>query len=418
VVAHSIRLLIASLIWLGFSVASAEGPRKAMLERSHLSGDWGGLRTRLLERGLVPFASYTTGFWSNLRGGLDPGVRYEGFADWGLDADLETLIGWRGGGFHIDWQSYHGGQPSERLVGPFFLNTVSGLEAEESIRFYEIFLEQRAFGDRLRAKAGQLALDEDFMISEHAQLFRNAIFGEFVTSAISATVAVYPLAAPGVYVEVEPVSGWWMRMGAATGDPGDDERDNYGFDWSFSSSGGATIFSEIVTHQRPFGLSGSFTAGVATQTGDINNFENGDESDGVNIFYAMIDQTVYEASSGSDERGFELGVFLRGAVPAQSDRTALDWQINGGLELRQPIPGRQEDSLGLGFAYIDFAQDYLRSVRASGLRAKSPELLFELTYRAQVTGWLSLQPDLQYFVDPHIGRRDALAVGLSAVIEL
>jgi hypothetical protein len=35
-----------------------------------------------------------------------------------------------------------------------------------------------------------------------------------------------------------------------------------------------------------------------------------------------------------------------------------------------------------------------------------------------VTGWLTLQPDVQLFFDPQRGRRDALAIGLRAVIEL
>ena len=40
-------------------------------EREQLTGDWAGLRTRLEERGIEPWAEYTTGFWSNLDGGFD-----------------------------------------------------------------------------------------------------------------------------------------------------------------------------------------------------------------------------------------------------------------------------------------------------------------------------------------------------------
>ena len=41
-----------------------EDPLKG--EDRRATGDWGGLRSSLNERGLTPFASYTTGFWSNL----------------------------------------------------------------------------------------------------------------------------------------------------------------------------------------------------------------------------------------------------------------------------------------------------------------------------------------------------------------
>lgn len=44
--------------------------------------------------------------------------------------------------------------------------------------------------------------------------------------------------------------------------------------------------------------------------------------------------------------------------------------------------------------------------------------VLEVTYRFQATGWLTLQPNLQLFFDPHFSRRDATVIGLRAVIEL
>ncbi len=66
----------------------------------------------------------------------------------------------------------------------------------------------------------------------------------------------------------------------------------------------------------------------------------------------------------------------------------------------------------------DFASDYLSSQRASGQNVTGDETVVELTYRAAITSWLSLQPDLQFFFDPHFGRRDAVVVGLRAVVDL
>ncbi len=45
------------------------------------------------------------------------------------------------------------------------------------------------------------------------------------------------------------------------------------------------------------------------------------------------------------------------------------------------------------------------------------ESVLELTYRFQVTGWLPLQSDVQFFFDPHFSRRDATVIGRRAVIE-
>ena len=413
---RSIRF--ALLLGCLLPLASPADARETWVDRPHGIGNGSGTRPALGARGIVPHALYTSGVWSNVRGGLHSGTRYEGFADWGIDADLDKLVGWQAARFYIDWHSYHGGQPSEDLVGAFLATAVSELEAERSFRFYQIYLEQRFLEGRLLAKAGQLALDEDFMVSVSTQVFRNAAFGDFISNSETASAAVYPLAAPGLYLEAQPLSGWRLRLGVYSGDPGEDEKDNIGFDWSISSHAGATIFGEIETAQSPFGLTGSYSLGAMIQTGSVDNFEAGGQSDGVYVLYAMIDQTLMEIGRAKSATRSKLSGFLRILLPTQRDRTAIDWHLNGGLVLDGPIPGRDEDAAALGFSFQEFSHDYLNRVRGGGLRVTSSELMLELTYRARITGWLTLQPDLQYFVDPHFGRSDALVLGLSVVIDL
>jgi porin len=102
----------------------------------------------------------------------------------------------------------------------------------------------------------------------------------------------------------------------------------------------------------------------------------------------------------------------------QEDRSVAHWYVDFGLKLKRPFPGRDEDVLSLGFAYLSFSDDYVDFVRASGDDVSGRASVLELSYRFQVTGWLTLQPDLQFFFDPHFSRRDATVIGLRAVIEL
>ena len=250
------------------------------------------------------------------------------------------------------------------------------------------------------------------------QVFRNAVYGEYISSTLGVPTAVYPVAAPGVYLEAAPWPWLEMRVGVYAGDPGNDERDNYGFDWRVSGNAGATIAGEVATHPRLFGVPGTLAFGVLGHTGDTQNFDRGGESDGTHVLYGMLEQTLIEIGDLDEEPETSLGLFFRFAIPMQDDRVVVDWQINGGLELRGPIPGRAEDSAGIGFAYLDFAKDYLEQTRSGGNRVAGSELSLELTYRAPLTPWLSIQPDFQYFVDPHFGRSDALAFGFSLTIDL
>ncbi len=61
---------------------------------------------------------------------------------------------------------------------------------------------------------------------------------------------------------------------------------------------------------------------------------------------------------------------------------------------------------------------YVASLREQRENVSRRESVLELTYRFQVTGWLTVQSDVQFFFDMHFSRRDATVIGRRAVIEL
>ena len=82
------RLLLLGILLAGPALAeeSTEPPAaKSWLERPFVTGDWGGARSWLADRGFAPYGVYTAGVWSNVRGGLEKGTRYEGYAHWGFE---------------------------------------------------------------------------------------------------------------------------------------------------------------------------------------------------------------------------------------------------------------------------------------------------------------------------------------------
>ncbi len=401
--------------WLALGVAAAapaEPPSEpGWLDRPYLTGDWSGHRTRLAERGIVPGARYTTGFWSNLDGGRDTGTRYEGFGEWWLDVDLETLVGWKGAGFHIDWYSYHGGKPSEALVGLFATQTVSGWEAEDSVRFYEIFLRQEWGDGRFLLEVGQLAADTDFFLSENAADLLNGTFG-FLGLGRD-TSPFYPTAAPGVYLRARTADERWeLGAGVYVGDPGEDTRGNYGFDWSFED--GADFLGELRAYRSPFGLPGSYAVGFLGTTGEEEDLGTGRSEEGNIGPYALIDQLLLEKTPTRPG----LGVFLRSYGAPWHSRSLVSWYVDAGFRLTRPFPGRDEDVFSVGVAYLRLTDEFVDSRRAEGEDVKRSQAVLELTYRFQAAGWLTLQPNLQLVFDPTFGREDATVIGLRGVIEL
>jgi porin len=79
--------------------------------------------------------------------------------------------------------------------------------------------------------------------------------------------------------------------------------------------------------------------------------------------------------------------------------------VNGGLVYRGPFASRPRDRAAFGVVYGEFSNELARSQRAarragSAVGIQSYELVLELTYRFQVTGWLRMQPDVQYIINP------------------
>ena len=78
--------------------APPPGPEaQGWAQGSFLTGDWGGLRTRLGEDGLAPYAIYTTEGFGTLVGGIGTGLDWTSQLEFGLDADAGKLAGLAGG---------------------------------------------------------------------------------------------------------------------------------------------------------------------------------------------------------------------------------------------------------------------------------------------------------------------------------
>ena len=82
-------------------------------------GDWGGLSSKLVDRGVAFFGSYDAEVWGNTKGGLESGTVYTGLLDFGLKLDLEKAEGWPGASLSTTWLLLSGKNASNDLVGNF-----------------------------------------------------------------------------------------------------------------------------------------------------------------------------------------------------------------------------------------------------------------------------------------------------------
>ena len=403
------------------------GPRP-LLQRPLLLGDLGDTRNQLLYRfGLAISPTYVGEVQGNPTGGVARGVTYDGVLNVAVDLDLERLT--RGLTpdltLHANALWLHGQGLSTRKVGDF--SNVSNVAGYNGVRLQELWLEQAFWRRRASLRAGLLAADAEFFVSAYGSLFVNGTFGAF--SFLGANVPnppVYPLAAPGLRLAVQPTSKFLFQAGIWTGDSGAQDDDNkHGTAFRFRSRDGALILSEahFLLNQSPGdrGLVGTYQLGAFVHAGTFTTFESQSRTDlgtgktmraGNNYgVYGILDQQLLRGG------GRSVGLFVR-AGSSPDDRSFVDWYVDGGFNFTGFVPGRVRDVAGVGVARSSVSGRFSDAQRAAGGASFSGETVLEVTYKAVLAPWWTVQPDFQYVFNPsgQRGSRDAAVLGVRSAV--
>jgi porin len=397
------------------SIATSLGP----------AGDPGGSRSALEKAGVVYSLTYIGEVLGNVSGGMRRGSIYEGRLDLQVDADLQKLAGWEGATIHAQAFQIHGHGLSRYYLGN--LMTASGIEALPSTRLFELWLEQSFADGKAALRAGQLAADTEFLTSQYGGLFVNATFGwpAITGTNLPSGGPAYPLATPGARLKLAPVEGFTLLAAVFNGDPagpgpGDPQRDNrHGLEFRTKDPAFAIAEAQLAYNQGKdaAGLPGTVKVGAWRHLGrfDDQRFDPFGMSladpagsglaarlRGNGGAYAVVDQMLYRVPGTADQG---LAAFARvSANPA--DRNLIDFYADGGFTWKGLIPGREDDTFGVGFGYARISRDAraldVDAISFTGvpMPVRSSEALIEVTYQAQVVPGWTVQPDFQYVFRP------------------
>jgi len=437
------------------TVAALSLKTQSLWEREYAIGDWGGQRTLLSDRGVLFNFTYVADVLSVVSGGIKRGTFYNGFLDLGTDIDFEKLVGWKGTHFHVNGFYPHGENGSGNYVGD--IGTFSNIEAYDTYRLYELWVEQELFDGRFSLRAGQITFDSEFAVLDaYGGLFVQSGFGAPEAFSANLPLPVFPNAVPGLRARFAPVKGLSLQAAVFDGNvaPGltpdhspdaapSTEFNRHGTDWALRPDEGALLVGEIsyrfnqATEEEASatrttadsrrlaaggrgvpqrGLAGSYEAGFLYHTdafADIYDVTLLDLHSSLApavardrgadyAIYVNIEQEIWR-EPGTEMQG--LGVFGHVAWMPQ-DRNFVAFSIEGGLHYLGAIPGRDKDALGLGVAYIGISNQVAAAVRdtnhrdQTSLRQPDFEATIELVYRYQVAPWFSIQPHAQYVIQP------------------
>jgi len=221
-----------------------------LFEQQTLTGDWGGMRKTLKDAGVDLNANDTSEMLSNPVGGFKQTTIYQGLLTMTLNLDLEKLANWPGATIYAEAYQISGRGLSRSAIGN--LLAVSTIEALASSRLNDLWFQQELLDRQVSVRMGQIALDDEFYISQYSANFINSTFGcpDLLSTDLPSGGPCYPFAVPGVRLRVAPATDLTLSTALFNGNPappgpGDPQVRNSGGTNFLIGEGGALVLSEL-----------------------------------------------------------------------------------------------------------------------------------------------------------------------------
>ncbi|MFH1873480.1 MAG: carbohydrate porin [Pseudomonadota bacterium] len=411
-------MLLASL-----SLATAAAESAPDYAATTLGGDWGGARSALWQRGLALEAGLKFDSLHN-RGGIRSGGRTVSHVDIKLRADLDKLLGWNNAVAYLNTISNAGAGINALHSGS--LMGVSNLEVPvATTRLFHAWLQKGFVEDRFSILAGIYPIDSEFFTLDSAATLLHPAYGPPADLSLTNAPSIFNSAAFGVRAKAFFADREVYAMAALMdGIPNDPARPK-ATAIRFARGDGAFVIGEIgwmpletghsfepvdpalvrqtpalVAHEKYGGLS-KYAVGFWRYGNRVADQIDVD-ADGKPLQrraqggYVLAERSLFSLGG---EAGRDVTAFGRYAF-SDGHAIAIDRAWNLGLRIRGPLASRPDDSLTLGWSRSRLAAKWRTVQAAAGTETAAAEEAFEITWRAALTPWLALQPDLQYIRHP------------------
>lgn len=374
-----------------------------------LSGDWGGARSSLYDKGITVELTHKSDMLANTSGGVARGAVVLMNSEAAVNMDLGKLAGWDATTVFIQYHVQHGNKSINNYAGSFA--GVDNIETGTSTgQFYQAWLQKNSADDSLSVLAGLYAIDSEFYVTETSGLFLQPPYGMSAEMAQTGQNGppVFPLGALAVRVKYAS-SGYYVQGALTDGVPGNPNNPQ-GTHIRLDKGDGSLAVVELGFNTSEEGKSFNKTAvGLWRYSARAADLVTGDprRDEG---FYVLAERTL---RAEQDDSAQGLSGFVRfGTV--NKDVYQADWSGSLGLLYQGLFDGRDDDTAGIAVTTSHASSKHRDSQLVLGNTTDSSETVVEITYRAQLQPWLSVQPMVQRIFNPNMDAalRDAWVAGM------
>lgn len=379
----------------------------------NLSTLWGDHREEWKDKGIKSSGFFATTLQQNV-GGLSEGFAYTGILSAGWEFDLEKLFNIAGASIYFSGSFANGSDLSSSHIGNTF--AVSTVFSGQSLRFYELWWDQKFHREQFDIKTGRISPGNDFGILP--------IFFDYVSISIDAIPPLliynddnfnaYPIAQWGSRLVAQLSDDLIFRAGVYNGGTEDlGKNSKHGLDFTFQPSHGVLTVAQLDyqwQHAKgSVGLPGELLLGAYYDSSEQPTLKNPlEHTTGNTLFYIATQQMIFQPDGADAKQGLTMwGVYSY----APSQALSLFTQFMGaGLSYHGFFPSRPADVTAIGATKGWFSNDQ------PGL---SFEAVLEVTHAVQINPSFTIQPDLQYIVRPGGGGAipNAWVFGVMAILQ-
>lgn len=366
----------------------------------YLLGNLGGLRDSLSQRGVSVSIDYTGDIWG-VSGGLKNG--WSGLQDLSVafEVDGEKAYRLQGNSLYFSFLSDLGSKTNTNWVG-----STEGLDnievAVNATKLYEFWMSQQFLDDKASLLIGLYDLNSEFFFTSLSENFLKPVYE--VSQELAQTgqngPSVFPIVSMTARLKLQPTKNSYLQAAILDGVPGD-PNNLRGTQVHFRRDDGFLIVTEL--GYIPEGSENGYdklAVGLWRYTelfddlAELDDASNPTKKHSQGI-YGLFSYQFYKAP-GSDKT---LGFFSRGGVGDGKVSQVL-WSYATGLVANGWIPNRSAAELGFGISESHNDSKYVQSVLNANGETRRNEFGLEAYYRDVVYPGVSVEPDLQYIVNP------------------
>ena len=341
---------------------------------------------------------YTGEVGENAVGGLHNGATYMNNILAQLHVDTEKAFGWTGGSFVLEGFYENANSLSTQYVGAGQDASVIDTHGVAMFRVYQAYYKQDIGNTNLLF--GIYDLETEFGATKPMDIFFNGAYAWTTTLDQSGLggPSTYPNTSLAFRIRETLNEHWSVQAAVLDGVPDSNKYPNINA-VNINNNNGALLIAEadyVPTKTT------KIMAGYWDYTSKFNTFDQTNPNGTPRQFYGQNGGYIGGATrlySQTARRG--LDAFANLGI-AGSRGQEFTHSLNVGFTYTGLLDARPRDRLGVAVGIAGVGGPYRRAQTAAGAGVKTYETNFELTYRAPITSWLTVQPDIQYWINPNV----------------